>query len=580
MGKKITTEEWVKKAISVHGKKYDYSKVQYISAKEDVCIICHEHGEFMQRPDNHIHGQGCPKCGRVGVVSSQTITTREFIKKAEAIHGKKYDYSEVRYFNNHTDVCIICPIHGEFWQQPQVHLRGGGCPKCAGKNKTTDDFIKEAIKVHGKKYNYSKSEYKSAHENICIICPEHGEFWQTPANHLRGQGCPKCGEIQRAKSSSKPFDEFVKKAMEIHGNKFDYSNARDMYVNTTTPIEIVCPIHGSFMMQPRLHLKGHGCTKCYHDKKGESQRLDNTVFYERAKAAHGDKYDYSKVKYIKQNEKVCIICHEKDKYGIEHGEFWQLPYSHWKGQGCPKCGGRLVTTQNDFVRVSKAVHGNKYDYSKANYVDSLTKVCIICPEHGEFWMSPQKHYDRGQGCPKCNRPVYVTKQYKFNLLEEFESEYEFRAFLANNDVNILYVILRNIEPKFEPLKRDIERALAHSTEVDPIKALRDKYTSDSEDELDEDEEKVDSNETEDLEAASSPSIDLDDDDAIDSMVATEATKEVDAPTIEDIVKNTQREIKVINKIEHMLTPEDREYIMNKFLNDKRRIWMAARENRK
>lgn len=231
-------------------------------------------------------------------------------------------------------------------------------------------------------------------------------------------------------------------------------------------------------------------------------------------------------------------------------------------------------TTAEFIEKAKAVHGDKYDYSKVEYKGVHTKVCIICPEHGEFWQIPGSHL-ASRGCPNC---AGLRNEYKFNLLEEFESEYDFRAFLDNNDVNILYVILRNIEPKYEPLKRDIEKALAHSTEVDPIKALRDKYTSDSEDELDEDEEEVDSNETEDLET-SSPSIDLDDDDAIDSMVVTETTKEVDAPTIEDIVKNTQREIKVINKIEHMLTPEDREYIMNKFLNDKRRIWMAARENR-
>lgn len=208
-------------------------------------------------------------------------------------------------------------------------------------------------------------------------------------------------------------------------------------------------------------------------------------------------------------------------------------------------------------------------------MNAQTKVCIICQEHGEFWTTPNNHL-QGKGCPNCKG---LRKQYKFNLLQEFESEYEFKSFLANNDVNILYVILRNIEPKFEPLKRDIEKALTHSNEVDPIKALRDKYTSDSEDELDEDEEEV-GNETEDFEIATAPSIDLDNDDAIDSMVATETTNEADAPTIEDIVKNTQREIKVINKIEHMLTPEDREYIMQKFLNDKRRIWMAARENKK
>lgn len=425
MGKTITTEEWIRKAISVHGKKYNYSKVKYINAKEDVCIICPKHGEFMQRPDNHIHGQGCPKCGRVEVVSSQTMTTKEFIERAEAVHGKKYDYSKVRYYNNHTDVCIICPKHGEFMQQPQVHLKGGGCPKCAGKNKTTEDFIAEAIKCHGKKYDYSKVEYKGSNEEVCIICPEHGEFWQRAIGHLRGAGCPTCGQLKRAESYSKShsnFDKFVKQAIEKFGDKFDYSKAKDMYVNNNTPIEIVCPIHGSFKMSPRQHLQSAlGCNKCNAEKRSLSQqRRGNSIFLERAEAAHGKKYDYSKVKYIKQSEKVCIICHEKDKYGVEHGEFMQTPYAHWSGQGCPKCGGRLVTNQEDFIRVSQAVHGDRYDYSKVKYVDSKTKVCIVCPEHGDFWILPQKHYERGQGCSQCNRPVYVLKENKLKYLKKYD----------------------------------------------------------------------------------------------------------------------------------------------------------------
>jgi hypothetical protein len=129
------------------------------------------------------------------------------------------------------------------------------------------------------------------------------------------------------------------------------------------------------------------------------------------------------------------------------------------------------------------------------------------------------------------------------------------------------VIIRNIESKFEPIKRDIERALAHSNEVDPIKALTEKYASDSEDESDEE-----------FNIATAPNIDLDDDNAIDSLVYVDASKNDNTPTIDEVIRNTEREIKVINKVEHMLTPEDREYIMNKFLNDKRRAWILEREN--
>jgi hypothetical protein len=88
------------------------------------------------------------------------MTTDDFIQKAKAIHGNKYDYSKVEYTHNNVEVCIICPEHGEFWQKPRLHLSGCGCPICTGKKKMrTIDFIKRAKQVHGDKYDYSKAEY-------------------------------------------------------------------------------------------------------------------------------------------------------------------------------------------------------------------------------------------------------------------------------------------------------------------------------------------------------------------------------------------------------------------------------------
>ena len=103
--------------------------------------------------------------------------TEIFIEKARQIYGDKYDYSKVEYKNAYTKVCIICPTHGEFWQTPNNHLMGHGCYNCGKRKKTTNDFIEESIKIHGSKYDYSKTEYTSANNKVCIICPEHGEFF-------------------------------------------------------------------------------------------------------------------------------------------------------------------------------------------------------------------------------------------------------------------------------------------------------------------------------------------------------------------------------------------------------------------
>lgn len=194
------------------------------------------------------------------------------------------------------------------------------------KKKTKEEFIKDATEKHEGKYDYSKVEYDGAHTKVCIICHKdgHGEFWQTPSNHLNGKGCPKC--------------------------------------------------------------KGN--------KDREKQASTKEDFITKARSIHGDKYDYSKVEYVNSYTKVCIIC-------SEHGEFWQRPHNHLNGNGCPKCGGYYIPTNEEWIASARKVHGNKYDYSKMVYVNARTKVCINCHEHGEFWQAPSDH-TKGRGCPKCN----------------------------------------------------------------------------------------------------------------------------------------------------------------------------------
>lgn len=153
------------------------------------------------------------------------MTKDEFVMRAKAVHGDKYDYTKTIYKNNKFKITVICPIHGEFEQTPLNHLRGSGCRKCGfdlvhDKNRVlVDDFIKKAKEVHGDKYDYSKVVYKSSRENVCIICPEHGEFWQTPSNHLCGRGCRKCGLIRRsAERRKKSVDDVVNKNITNDGD--------------------------------------------------------------------------------------------------------------------------------------------------------------------------------------------------------------------------------------------------------------------------------------------------------------------------------------------------------------------------
>lgn len=130
MRRKLTTQEFIEKANYVHKGRYNYSNSNYIKSSDKICIICQEHGEFWQTPNNHLKGQGCPKCKHELQSKKMTYNTQQFIDKANSIHYEKYDYSKSIYIGNKQPIIIICPVHGEFTQTPHDHLSGCGCPKC------------------------------------------------------------------------------------------------------------------------------------------------------------------------------------------------------------------------------------------------------------------------------------------------------------------------------------------------------------------------------------------------------------------------------------------------------------------
>ena len=218
---------------------------------------------------------------------------------------------------------------------------------------TTEEFIRKAKRIRGDEYDYSKVIYKGCKTKVCIICPEHGEFWQTPDNHLNSnQGCPTCRYIKSAKSNT----------------------------------------------------------------------LNTNIFIERAKKIHGEKYDYSKVNYIDNKTKVCIICHEKDENGKEHGEFWQTPTGHIdKKTKCPRCTKNHRYTTEEFMDKLPEWVKEKYDFSKFKYKRTHDKSVVICKEHGEFLMSPHNIL-KGIGCPGCS---------------ESKLEREIRLFLKKNNIDFL-----------------------------------------------------------------------------------------------------------------------------------------------
>ncbi len=389
----------------MHGSRYDYSRSIYKGSETKLTIICRKHGPFRQCPYNHTSPRlrcGCPKCGRLSAASKQSkFAGEKFVQRARARHGQKYDYSRVRYQDAHTKVCIICPVHGKFWQSADSHIRGCGCPKCgaARRGKQRSDraskiFISKATKIHGRKYDYAGSHYSLSTVNVVIRCPQHGPFLQTPNSHLSGSGCPGCRlEILRA-HFAKGFVEFGRDARAIHGNRFSYTND---YVNSKTSVTIICREHGPFRQLPSNHLRGAQCPKCGCASHAQTRAMNHREFVEKAKRIHvRNAFSYPEP-YRRAIEKIAIRC-------PVHGIFRQTPNNHLGGYGCPKCAhdaasARMKSNHEEFLKLARKIHGNRYQYPQT-YETANTPMKIVCSAHGLFLQMPTKHL-QGQGCPVC-----------------------------------------------------------------------------------------------------------------------------------------------------------------------------------
>ena len=306
------------------------------------------------------------------------------------------------------------------------------------KRKTTECFIEEAIKIHGDKYDYSKVEYVNNKTKVCIICPEHGEFWQTPKQHIKGQGCPKCGlkkislsikgktfgkitRIRREHINNKhsvprnikTTEQFIEQSIKIHGDKYDYSKVA--YRNKTGYVTIICRKHGEFKQKAKYHLMGRGCVQCGREMCSNKQKYTNEEFIEKLKQIYGDKYDYSKVKYTNRRSKVILIC-------PKHGEFTKIAADLLtKKTGCHLCNQEhkkevFSLGKEKFIEKANNVFHNLYDYSNVIYVNNSTKVEIQCRKHGSFLCTPQNHL-HGRGCPICKSENYVYEDRLYNFLK-------------------------------------------------------------------------------------------------------------------------------------------------------------------
>jgi hypothetical protein len=411
------TEYFIERAKKIHNDKYNYSCVDYQNIKTNVSIICKIHGPFLQKPHNHLAGKGCRICGNNNIKKKLTKNTEKFVKDATIIHGQKYDYSKSNYINNLEEVIIICPEHGEFLQKPKVHKKGHGCQKCGKNDKLdTNEFIERAKKIHKNTFDYSNVNYINNSTNVSINCKIHGQFLQRPDVHLRGSGCKMCKNELLSNLRKKSNEEFIEEAKLIHGeNTYNYSFVQ--YIGDYYDVTIICSEHGEFLQKPRNHLRGHGCNKCSSNYTLTQDEFIETAKQIHIDENKNPLYDYSLVNYEKNRGEVTIICSEHGEFNqlaYIHLKGHQCNKCAIKKRAITQINNNQFIEKSKQIHIDE----NKnplYDYSLVDYKGSSLEVIIICPIHGQFKKTPDNHIHktRPQGCQKCQ----IIKQYSRNSIE-------------------------------------------------------------------------------------------------------------------------------------------------------------------
>jgi hypothetical protein len=275
----LSKKDFIRKSKALFGPSaFDYNKVEYKNSREKVLLKCNAHNyEFRIKVNSHLtKPAGCPLCGKAnGADKLRTAFKKfknfdDFKKHANKVHKERYIYKPFQYNNGKQIFELKCPQHGWFKQRASNHLEGRGCEKCATLvtsqklRMSQGDFLEAARQVHGDLYDYKKSKYISFHSKLTIVCKVHGPFEQSAASHLSGNQCIKCGFAKVQAENVMPQKEYLRRARQIHGRRYDYSKL--IYKNAQSSVTVICKKHGLFNQHAGAHLKGSGCPNCQRSK--------------------------------------------------------------------------------------------------------------------------------------------------------------------------------------------------------------------------------------------------------------------------------------------------------------------------
>ena len=351
--------------------------------------------------------------------ATNRMTQEQFLARCREVHGDRYDYSKTVYVKMHDKVVITCKEHGDFQQKAMSHVQGQGCKECGKKSseqsrKSDPRKWVERIneKFPGKFDLTAVLSMTNTHDSFVLTCPEHGEF-KTTINRLlhpkSKYGCPSCGrKAGNAGKNQKTHEQFIAEVTEVHKGYYDYSLAK--YTGVFDNITIICPVHGKFEQEARVHLSGHGCPDCFRDKQKYIFNLTKEEFVRRARERHGDKFCYDITEYTKFVDRIKVTCKIHGEFETT-AQYHVSPVAHNRG-GCPECekiirSEECVIPFDEFERRAKSLYGDTYQYK--NYLKISSPVTIVCPKHGEVQQDAYVHL-RGSGCPICSKSKNISTE--------------------------------------------------------------------------------------------------------------------------------------------------------------------------
>lgn len=428
--KKDFKEERIKSFISkienYFGENYfSFEEMNFRDMNSPITLIVNKTGEIQTKLPSTFIKEG----KRFKETEKKKLEKQEnFIKKVYQKFGDKFDFKDVKYVNLKTPVILYCKDHNNyrFETRPDVLLRSPcGCPLCLEEHnkeiyqnninkagQKTLSILQEKFKG---KLDFSNSIYTGNSNYINFICYKHGEQRAIASNLLTAKhGCPKCANEAISAALTSTQEDFVKKAKDVHGDKYSYD--KSIYINSSTPVEIYCnECQEYFWQTPANHIyleQGH--EKCC----GWHRRTDKEIRKE-LELKCGNKFDFSQMIFKGMSTPIEAICK------AEGHHFWRRPndflYGEWD---CPYCTGNYVKTTEEYQTFLKDYFGDAYDFSEVEYINSSTPVKIICPEHGPFYKTPQailQVMKKGAKvlCPHCS---------------ESSGEHVIFEFLQNNDI--------------------------------------------------------------------------------------------------------------------------------------------------